>query len=110
MRIESSKRKTDASARLAPVVLSSNLCACALNEARIETTAEAKAEALAKALEDLTGIANASMRMSPENLPSLADTVACLTSRTAKRSAECAKRIIQKYFEPSLTNEVTAKI
>jgi hypothetical protein len=82
----------------------------ASTETRIEARAEARAEALAKALADLAGIANASMRMSPENLPSLVDTVACLTGRTAKRSAECAKRIIHKYFEPSPTNEVTAKI
>jgi hypothetical protein len=37
--------------------------------------------------------------MSQDNLPSLIDTVALLTGKTGKRSAECAKNIINKYFD-----------
>jgi hypothetical protein len=58
---------------------------------------------LAQALESIAGLAGpnrgASLRMSQDNLPSLIDTVALLTGKTGKRSAECAKNIINKYFD-----------
>jgi hypothetical protein len=57
---------------------------------------------LAQALASLAGLAGlnrgASLRMSPENLPSLIDTVALLTGKSGNRSAECAKNVINKYF------------
>ena len=63
-------------------------------DARIET----RAEALAKALAELAGIADAPMRMSPGNLPSLVDTAAILTGKSANRAAECVRAIIRRYF------------
>ena len=57
---------------------------------------------LAQALASLAGLAGpnrgASLRMSPDNLPSLIDTVALLTGKTCNRSAECAKNIINEHF------------
>jgi hypothetical protein len=65
-------------------------------------------DALAKALASLAGLADASLRMSPDNLPSLVDTVAMLAGKSQIRSAECVNNIVRKYFRSeTLAEKIT---
>jgi hypothetical protein len=62
--------------------------------------------ALAKALASLACVARseASMRMSPDNLPSLIDMVAIITGASASRAAKITRTIIHKYFSEDYNN------
>jgi hypothetical protein len=74
------------------------------------TAVESSSETLSDILASVLGVSPGSLRMSPDNLPSLIDTVAIITGRNARGSADCARSILSKYFPESENGQVTMKV